>query len=168
MQAPASSQADAPVDVSPDERWMTLVELGQMRGISKASAARLVRRHRWRRQADNQGRVRVLVPIDALTQADVRLTDRADAGADMSAAIGTLREAVAALREQLTRAEAGREAEHARADALREQLDEMQAALDQARRDAQAGSEGPSARKCTIRNENTDRIPTILAWSVWI
>ena len=25
------------------------------------------------------------------------------------------------------------------------------------------GSEGPSARKCTVRNENTDRIPTILA-----
>ena len=25
------------------------------------------------------------------------------------------------------------------------------------------GSEGPSARKCTVRNENTDEIPTILA-----
>jgi hypothetical protein len=47
----------SPADTDGD-RWMTLVELAEARGISKASAARLVRRHRWRRQTDNTRRVR--------------------------------------------------------------------------------------------------------------
>jgi hypothetical protein len=51
-------------------------------GISKASATRLIRPRKWRRQADNQGRV--LVPIDALSEeGDVRRTDRADIQPDM-------------------------------------------------------------------------------------
>jgi hypothetical protein len=41
---------------------MTVAELGQYRGTSKASAACYVRRKRWRRQTDNRGIVRVLVP----------------------------------------------------------------------------------------------------------
>ena len=32
----------------------------------------------------------------------------------------------------------------------------------------QSGSEDPSVRKCTVRNENTDRIPIILGGSAWI
>jgi hypothetical protein len=55
-----------------DGQWLTLAELAAARHISTASAARLVRRHeQWRRQRNNQGHVRVLVPMEALT-ADVR------------------------------------------------------------------------------------------------
>jgi hypothetical protein len=41
-------------------RWMSFVELAAARGISRASASRLVRRRKWRRQTDNL--VRILVP----------------------------------------------------------------------------------------------------------
>jgi hypothetical protein len=43
---------------------MSFAELAQARGISKLSAAALVRRHHWRRMKDNHGRVLALVPHD--------------------------------------------------------------------------------------------------------
>jgi hypothetical protein len=82
------SQAD-----SADGRWMTYEELAADRGISEASARRLVRRHKtWRRQADNRGIVRVFVPPGALepreiVQKDVLADDRADSPKDVSADI---------------------------------------------------------------------------------
>jgi hypothetical protein len=59
-------------DVTPDAdqgQWLTYRQIGDLRRISKPSAERLVRRHRWRRQVDNQGVTRVLVPPDWLTEA---------------------------------------------------------------------------------------------------
>src|ERR1700712_3511056 len=61
-----------------DGKWLTHAELAEARGISKASAARLVRRTKWRRQADNHGRVRILVPFDAISEAENRPDDRKD------------------------------------------------------------------------------------------
>jgi hypothetical protein len=42
---------------------MTFAELADARGISKSSAIKLVHRHGWRRQRDDQGHVRALVPL---------------------------------------------------------------------------------------------------------
>jgi hypothetical protein len=56
-------------DSTADARWMTFAELAKVRGISKASAIKLIRRHGWRRQRDNQGHVRALVPLP-WTQSD--------------------------------------------------------------------------------------------------
>ena len=56
-----------PGDASGDGRWLTYGELAQIRGISKASAERMVFRNGWRRQKDNQRIVRALVPVDRLT-----------------------------------------------------------------------------------------------------
>jgi hypothetical protein len=47
------SPADPPADTD-DGRWMTFAELAAARGISKASAIKLVRRHGWRRQHDRR------------------------------------------------------------------------------------------------------------------
>jgi hypothetical protein len=55
---------------SDDARWMTFAELAAARGISRASASRLVRRRKWRRQSDNQGNVRILVPPEDSELAD--------------------------------------------------------------------------------------------------
>lgn len=57
-------QADNQADDPPDARWMSFEQLARIRGISKLSAAALVRRHGWRRQRDNRGRVIALVPND--------------------------------------------------------------------------------------------------------
>ena len=55
------NQTDTQADNEP-ATWLTFMELAVARGISKASAVSLVRRHAWRRQRDNTGRVRALVP----------------------------------------------------------------------------------------------------------
>ena len=64
-----------PIVAGDDSRWMTFAELAKARGISRLSAERLVRRHKWRRQPGNDGRTRVLVPSGSL-KADERKTDR--------------------------------------------------------------------------------------------
>jgi hypothetical protein len=61
---PPHSTPDDRTDDQTDARWMTFAELAAARGIGKLSAAALVRRHGWRRQTDNRGRVMALVPHD--------------------------------------------------------------------------------------------------------
>src|SRR5690242_12778545 len=80
--------------MSEDGQWMSKAELAAARGISLASADRLVRRRKWRRQKGNDGRVRVLVP--AGTASDVP-----EENAPTEALIDQLRERVAALDGQL-------------------------------------------------------------------
>jgi hypothetical protein len=78
-----------------DGQWMTLAELARARGTSKASAARLVRRHKWRRQPGNDGHVRVLVPAE-----------KADRPADRPAgALAVIQAALAAQERAEARAE---------------------------------------------------------------
>jgi hypothetical protein len=57
-------------------RRMTYAELAAVRGISVASAVRLVRRKRWLRQVGNDGVVRALVPPDEAR----KVTGHNDAG----------------------------------------------------------------------------------------
>jgi hypothetical protein len=61
--------SDITLAVGDGARRMTYAELAQARGISLASARRLARRHRWARQAGNDGVVRVTVPLPALQRA---------------------------------------------------------------------------------------------------
>jgi DNA repair exonuclease SbcCD ATPase subunit len=99
-------QQDRPPDSPADDRWMTFAELAVARGINKASASKLVRRHKWRRQTDNQGSVRILVPTEALDSPTVSPTDGPTdspsvSPTDISAVIKPLETAIIALREQL-------------------------------------------------------------------
>jgi hypothetical protein len=103
-------------------RWLSFPELAEARGISIVSAGRLVRRRKWERRPGNDGTVRILVPAGEDTRSDGRSDSRPDSRSgrpdgrsDVSRAINTLGEAIAALREQLARAEA-------RADRLQEEL----------------------------------------------
>jgi hypothetical protein len=113
------TQADGPAV----EQWLTLAELAAARGTSKASAARLVRRHKWRRQPGNDGHVRVLVPVE---KAD-RPTDRpADGPADTAGAFVVIQAALAAQE----RAEARADRAESRADKLATELAELRAWAD--------------------------------------
>jgi hypothetical protein len=156
MNNQGNSQADSTVD----GRWLTFAELGQSRGISKTSAMKLVSRHGWRRQKNNKGQIRALVPLAWVGGDDAREPNNT---ADMSRAIRAFDSAIATLREQLVRetgrteaaerartalmvqlaqAEAGRAAECLRAEAeveaLRAQLDQVQAEAQQATQAAEA------------------------------
>lgn len=64
------SLATGPAEAGTEGQWMTIAELAAMRGISMGSVTRLIRRQRWRRQADHQGHVRVLVPHGAIRRAE--------------------------------------------------------------------------------------------------
>jgi hypothetical protein len=167
---------DSQADSAEDGRWLTFVELSQLRGISKTAAMKLVSRHGWRRQKNNKGQVRALVPVAWVADADTREPSSA---ADMSRAIRAFDSAIATLRQQLVRetgrteaaerartalmvqlaqAEAGRAAERSRAEADREArtLAEAEAValrvqLDQARAEAQRATQAAEAEAARFR-----------------
>ena len=139
---------DSPADIE-EGKWVALAELAALRGINKLSAARLVRRHGWRRQPDNEGRVRVLVPFEAL---EAKADSPRDSQPDSPAAIAALQGAIASLSERAAAAEkradqAEIRAERAEtradraeqsADMLRERLEATQAELRHAQQAADA------------------------------
>ena len=87
-------RADEAVDEA-RARWLTHAELAALRCISTASAIKLALRHRWRKQKDNRGTLRCLVPPEWATGKD----KGADDGADTSAAINALQAAMDTLLE---------------------------------------------------------------------
>jgi hypothetical protein len=153
-----STLSDITLAVGDGARRMTYAELADVRGISAASAERLVRRRRWPRQAGNDGVVRVLVPLTEArnhkehatsdvppdNDTDVRTSSRTSpltSAPDIPLTVRTLESAVEALREQLVKANQWAEAEHAqaeraelRAEADRARADVLQAALGEERR----------------------------------
>jgi hypothetical protein len=60
--------SDISLAVGDGARRMTYAELATVRGISQASARRLVLRHHWPRQRGNDGIVRATVPLTALVK----------------------------------------------------------------------------------------------------
>jgi len=151
---------------------MTLKELAASRRISVPSAARLMRRRKWRRQPGNDGHIRVWVPtgeqepkaddradirpdVSADSSSDVIADIRADALADVHASImefvRPLQDAIAVLEVQLTeantraaRAEQAVTNERVRADVLRDRLETLQSELAAAQESARV-AEGQTA-----------------------
>lgn len=62
-------------DDETDAKWLTFKELADLRRISKDSAVSLVRRRGWRRQRDNEGHVRALVPLYAILDEPAKQPD---------------------------------------------------------------------------------------------
>jgi hypothetical protein len=132
-------------DESEAGRWLTYVELAELRGISKASATRMSFRHKWRRQAGNDGSVRVFVPASALHDKP-QGSDMGRMADAIEATIAAFREQAEGERKRADRAEArADQAElradraEARADALRHRLEgELETARAQAQEAAQA------------------------------
>jgi chromosome segregation ATPase len=114
--------------MSGDGRWMTYDELAKLRGIARPSAERLVQRNRWRRQRGNDRTVRILVPMDSLSD-DMSDDVSGDVSADTGLVASTFETALAAIeaahaRELATLKEqvAGAEQAQARAQAMVEQF----------------------------------------------
>jgi len=129
---------------------MTLVELAEARGISKASAARLVRRHRWRRQTDNTRRVRA----PGSTRRN-RAIGRS--GSQSPGYVGHCQHlggcghhaarSVGGRQCKADRADAALTGERARAGALRDRLEAAEDTARVAREAADAPRQGDAARK---------------------
>jgi hypothetical protein len=103
--------ANGSADEEPDSRWMTYTELATARRITTSSAIKLVLRRGWRRQKDNHGTMRALVPPDCCEPAPGKNGD-----ADVKEAIGALEASVAALRDRAEAAEQMARLERERAD----------------------------------------------------
>jgi hypothetical protein len=130
--------------------WLSYPELARLRGINLTSAFRLAKRHGWRRQKGNDGKLRVLVPaldrtIDLDKSGDQGRTtpgkdnDLAQVVAairsDMMEVVKPLQDAIAVLEVQLT--EANARADRAEAD----------------RRQAEQAAVGERARAEVLRDE---------------
>ena len=123
-------------DVGDDVKWLSYGELGQARGISTASAIRLVFRRKWRRQDGNDGTVRVAVPIDeANPQTEVADSDGDGIGREIGHVVGLLETATAMLRER------------------GEEADEMFAALHATGEEALARAEAETATEREARKQ---------------
>jgi hypothetical protein len=107
--------ADNPHDSLDAVELLTYSELGQRRGISRASAERLARRHKWKRVLGNDGVARVAVPPDA---AALVPDDPGDKRAQRVDPVPALRAAVETLRDQLRREGDRADKAEARADRL--------------------------------------------------
>jgi hypothetical protein len=108
--SPSDCTEGRTADADSDERWVSFEELAKARGVTKPSAIKLVRRHGWRRQRDNQGHIRALVPAAWITPEETREPDStgdgpADRATDISGIINVLQTAVASLTERATAAE---------------------------------------------------------------
>ncbi len=114
MQAGANGSAD-----DADSRWMTYTELAQARRIATSSAIKLVLRRGWRRQKDNHGIMRALVPPAWSEPALGRIFD---ADGHVSQAISALEASVAVLRERAEAAEHAAQTERERADRAQQAL----------------------------------------------
>jgi hypothetical protein len=172
-------------DPGEDGVWLTYRELAASRQIDRHSAVKLVLKHGWRRQKDNHGVLRALVPKEWMTprakgvavgmavSMDEGIPQGMDQGTDFAHAISAFGTALVTLREQLERAEQraataeqGRELERIRADAqateLRDRIDALQTQLAEAQRAVQGADElraADDARKAMSRWQRT--------WSAW-
>jgi hypothetical protein len=130
-------------DDDADSRWMSYAELAEARRITAASAIRLVLRRGWRRQVDNQGIMRALVPLKWSEPAPGKDIDPGGhfgrAIAALEASVVTLSERAEAAeralqteRQRADRAEVARKAELSRGNFLRDRIDALRAELAEA------------------------------------
>jgi hypothetical protein len=131
-------RADDAADSGEGARWLTHAEIAAIRGISTASAIKLALRRGWRKQKDNRGVLRCLVPpkfislgseVRADTRVDTRAPSRAEGGAELSTAIVALQTAVTSLGDQLSQERMRADRAEAEREDLRTKLTDAQVQL---------------------------------------
>jgi hypothetical protein len=176
------------MDIEAGGRWLTYDELAEARNIRRAAAVRLTQRKNWPRQPGNDGRARVLVPLDWIpdhgqdTGQDAPTAIRQDGLTD--AALAAIREAhageVAALRGEietlkvladakdarLVDAETRAERERLRAEGLQERLSGADRELAVAQHDAEAAQEA-AAKLRLAEDARKARGRLRRVWAAW-
>lgn len=129
-------------DARDGSRWMLYSELAAARGISKASATRLVFRKHWPRRTGNDGQARVAVPLDAQGPShDATHDSTPDAvhdARDGSTPGSHDTEALAREQQRADRAEARADCAEARADRVETREAELRAVVEQQGRELMA------------------------------
>ena len=89
-----------------DGKWLTFQQLAALRGTSKRAAVMLVRRHKWRRERNNEGHTIALVPAtwaDPASPSDEANVSEHVASNGASYAVVVLEQALDTLREAHSR-----------------------------------------------------------------
>lgn len=132
-------------DQSPDVRWLTYAEIGDIRRIGRESAVKLVQRKRWRRVRGNDGEARIGVPLDWLTpakppSADIPVkaprNDPPSPPPDITRIVDAFGGAVASLTNRAEVAEKRAERAETEAADLRQTLDQARTAAQEAKAEA--------------------------------
>jgi hypothetical protein len=97
MDAGTDRGTDTARDSTEGGAWLTYGELAKIRDIDRHSAVKLVTRHRWRRQKDNRGILRILVPPEWAASRDKGTDKGTDPGTDRGTDIPTLQAAITSL-----------------------------------------------------------------------
>ena len=144
-------------------RWMTYDEIADARGTTRRAAVMLVRRHRWRRQKDNEGHIRALVPATWANPVEAKSSANGSGHSDRypDRALEVLEGALVVLQEAHARElSVLREAHQDEVASLREAVDrasmrvtDLQRELEAARGEAQAAQEAAEA----LRQAEADR-----------
>lgn len=133
--AKSAERVAEPSADDPDVRWLSYAQIATLRSISRASAERMVRKHRWRRTVNNHGITVAAVPLDyAEPDRAISPEQSAEPSADHGGAAAFDRALAAitaansaersVLREQAEKAEARAAAAETRADRAEQQADE--------------------------------------------
>jgi hypothetical protein len=142
-------------------RWLSYSQIAALRGISRTSAERMVRRAKWRRQVDNQGVTKAAVPLAYVEPVRANPPDsQADNPPDFAAfeiALAAVREAqageIAALRDQNVALQGQVDLLLKAQDGQTVLVAELKAERDQARAAAQAAQDAAEE----LRQEETAR-----------
>lgn len=73
-----------------DTRALTYPELAEAIGRSEIAARSMAKRNRWRRMLGNDGRARVVVPIEILERLQEKAASRPDSGSDHEPDLGAV------------------------------------------------------------------------------
>jgi hypothetical protein len=114
-------------------RWMTYDEVAAVRGTTRRAAVMLVRRHKWRRQKDNEGHTRALVPATWAEMAEAKSSDNGSGHSNRypGRALEVLEGALVALQEAHARELLVlRESHQGEVASLREAVDRARGELD--------------------------------------
>ena len=106
-----------------DGRWLTKRELGEARGISPASADKLARRRKWTRRVGNDKTVRILVPMDWLSDS---LEDTPRDSPRDGRQVAELKSKLEAIEAQLIEVREDRDRWHAQAEQLAQALAKLE------------------------------------------
>jgi predicted nucleic acid-binding Zn-ribbon protein len=106
-----------------DIRWLSYHQIAGLRGISRASAERMVRKHRWRRTVNNHGVTVAAVPLDYAEPERSNPPERPrERSGEIRPDLSALERAIDTLREQLVRERDRGDIATTERDAVREEI----------------------------------------------
>jgi chromosome segregation ATPase len=136
------------------EEWLTYREIGARLGLNVEAVRTRVRRAGWRTQPGNDGRTRVLVPVEAVVEPvrpdDEGVNDRVNRTGDLTGLVALL----TATEARVSRLERQLEAERDRVNEARSETDRLRGEL------AQQTAQTDRAKQASTEAEQAARIAT--------